>query len=286
MSHVSVIGAGALGSALIEGLVAAGSDVTVWNRTSEKLDTLSGPQVRAAPSVQEALAASPLTIVAVSDHDVCRQLIEEAEADLDDKVVASTSFATAEQAGAFAEVVAGQGGHCLDLAVAAYPSEVRSRNGWFIVSGDSGVYERHRHQFDQLGRTSYVSDTPGSAFISEMAVLLGYFPMAVGLLQGVRVCEQFGLPQAWFDATVSELYPRHIQSLLQRAHADGDLETGGVEASIDVWGDAAAEYADALRELGLDAGMYDALHRLFNAASEAGQGSADWIRIAGHVAGR
>lgn len=41
--------------------------------------------------------------------------------------------------------------------------------------------------------------------------------------------------------------------------------------------------ASYLRELGLDTGVYDALQRLFVAASQAGHGDADWTCIAGHV---
>ena len=285
MSDVSVIGTGAIGSALVEGLAAAGAEVTVWNRTSKKAEALSGPRVRVAQSVGEALASSPLMIVSVSDHELARTLIE-TEEDLGEKVVVSTSFVTTDQARAFAAVVTGRGGHYLDLAIAAYPSEVRSRNGFLFISGDAAVYEAHRQQFEQIGRASFVDDTPGSAFISEMAVLLGYLPMAVGLLQGLRVCEQHGLPLEWFKETVGELYPFNIRSLLERVTSDADPSASGVEASVDVWGEGAAEYAEALRELGFDAGMYEALHRLFTAASEAGRGDADWTCIAAHVATR
>lgn len=53
-----------------------------------------------------------------------------------------------------------------------------------------------------------------------------------------------------------------------------------VEASVRVWRDGAAEYAAHLRKLNLDAGMYDALHRLFAAGVEAGRGERDWTSIA------
>jgi hypothetical protein len=42
----------------------------------------------------------------------------------------------------------------------------------------------------------------------------------------------------------------------------------------------AAELAVSLRAMGLDAGMFDALRRLFAAASDAGHGGADWTSIA------
>lgn len=98
MSDVSVIGTGAMGSALVEALEASGAVVTVWNRTKDKAEALSGPKVRVTESVGEALRSSPVTIVALLDHEVGRDLVEAAGVDLDGTVIASTSFVTPDQA--------------------------------------------------------------------------------------------------------------------------------------------------------------------------------------------
>jgi 3-hydroxyisobutyrate dehydrogenase-like beta-hydroxyacid dehydrogenase len=284
MSDVSVIGTGAMGSALVEVLVASGAEVTVWNRTKEKAEALAGPRVRLAESVAEALTSSPLTVVSVSDHELARSLVDEAGMELEGKVVASTSFVTPDQARAFDTAVGAAGGDYLDLTISAYPSQVRSGAGVFFVSGDRAAYEAHRELFERIGRASYVDDAPAAAYISEMAVVLAYAPMAVGLLQGLRICEFHDLSREWFKETVLELYPFHIRSLLERVTEKADPLGIDVEASVNVMADGAAEYATYLRELGLDAGMYDALHRLFTVASEAGHGDADWTCIAEHAA--
>ncbi|MFN3520548.1 MAG: NAD(P)-binding domain-containing protein, partial [Sphingomonas sp.] len=116
----------------------------MWNRTSEKADALSAATVRVAESAGEALAASPLTIVSVADHEVARTLVEEAGQDLAGTAVASTSFVTPDQAQAFSGVVGAAGGAYLDLAIVADPSQVRSGAGTFLVSGERTAYEAHR----------------------------------------------------------------------------------------------------------------------------------------------
>jgi hypothetical protein len=82
---------------------------------------------------------------------------------------------------------------------------------------------------------------------------------------------------------VFDLYPFHIRSLLDRVAEQPDPATRQVEASVNEWGKTAAEYADYLREVGLDATMYDALHRLFAGAAEAGHGTVDWTSVAEHT---
>jgi len=281
MSDVSVIGTGVMGSAFVEALAASGAGVTVWNRTREKAEALAGERVRVADTVAEALSASPLSLLMVPEQQLSRTLVEGADADLRGRVIASASFVTPDQARAYAAVVEAAGGHYLDLAIPAYPSEVRSRSGVFLVSGHRSAFEVGHAWFDRIGRrTTYVGDAPGDAFVSEMAVLLAYLPMAVGLLQGLRVCEHYEISSEWFAETVLELYPRHIRSLLDRLAEEPDPLARRVEASIDEWGRSAAEYGDSLRGLGLDAEMYEALNQLFRAVSEAGHGDADWTGVA------
>ena len=281
MSDVTVIGTGVMGSALAEAFAASGAVVTVWNRTSEKAEALTGSNVSRAESVSQALLSSPLTIVSVSDQELSRTIVQEAGADLDGRVLASTSFVTPDQARVFAAVVRAAGGSYLDLSIPAYPSQVRSHAGVFLLSGDRRAYEAHRERFERIGRlTTFVDEEPGAAYVSEMAVLLAYLPMAVGLLQGLRICEHHSISAGWFKDLALELYPFHIRSLLDRVAAQPHASARNVEASVDQWGQTAAEYADYLRELKLDPGMYDALHRLFAAASDAGDGEMDWTCIA------
>ncbi len=250
MGDVSVIGTGAMGSAVVEALVASGADVTVWNRTPAAAEALAGPRVGVAASVSQALEASQLSIVSVADHSTGRELVEQAGADLRDKTVASTSFVTAEQAHRYAEVVRAAGGDYLDLEIVAYPSQVRSGGGFLLLSGPLAVFEAHRERFERIGRAVYVSDAPAAAFIAAFAVLVGYFPMALGLVQGLRIAEQQDLSAAWFREAVLELYPLHIEKLLDRMIAGSD----DVEASIDVMAAASEEYGGALRAMGLDPG--------------------------------
>jgi 3-hydroxyisobutyrate dehydrogenase-like beta-hydroxyacid dehydrogenase len=286
MADVSVIGTGAMGSALVEVLAASGTEVAVWNRTRGKAEALAGPGVRIVDSIGEALASSSLIIVSVSDHEVARSLLEDAGQEMEGGVVASTSFATPEQARAFDTVLSANGIRYLDLAIPGYPRDVRAGDGIFFISGDRAAYESHRTWFEQLGRTTFVDQRPGAAFTSEMAVVLAFLPMAVSLLQGLRICQAQDLSVESFKEMALELYPSQIRRLFERVQGQPDPVTRDVEASIDVWRQGAQEYLTYLRSMDQDTGMYQALHRLLSTASDAGHGEQDWTSIAEHTVSR
>jgi 3-hydroxyisobutyrate dehydrogenase-like beta-hydroxyacid dehydrogenase len=288
MSDVSVIGTGAMGSALVERLQARGNDVAVWNRTRWRAEQLAGPTVHLVDSVPDALMSSPLTIVSVTDHEVAHVLVKDASVDLMGRVVASTCFVTPDQAELLTALVDAAGGSYLDLEIAASPRQVRSGTGVFLISGEHAAFDKHREMFERLGRVAYVDATAGSAYLAGMALELAYLPMAVGLLQGARIAQSLGFAPEQFKRTVLDWYPTQIEHLLEgvTAHDSEGFGVDAVEASVDAMVTWSAEYGAALREMAIDPGMYDALHQLFSAASAAGDGESDWTCIAQHVATR
>jgi len=71
-TRVTVIGAGMLGSALARAFMAAGHATTVWNRSAGKADDLIANGAIRATTIGEAIAASPLIVICVSDYDAVR----------------------------------------------------------------------------------------------------------------------------------------------------------------------------------------------------------------------
>jgi 3-hydroxyisobutyrate dehydrogenase-like beta-hydroxyacid dehydrogenase len=268
-----------MGSALVEVLAASGAEVTVWNRTATKAEALAGSRVHVARSPAEALTSSPLTIVSVLNHEAAQTLGKAAGVDLAGRAVASTSPLDQDQAKALDTVITSAGGHYLDLAIPRSDGQVRAGAGVFLVSGDPDAYEANREPFDRIGTATYVHNAPGAAFVSGLAVVLAYLPMAVGLLQGVRICRQHDIPVEWFERTALDFYPFQIQSLLNQVTGRIDPSAGD-EATVDAMAEWAAELALSLGTMGLDTRMFDAPRRTFAAASDAGHGAADWTSIA------
>ena len=75
MTDVSMIGLGAMGSALARAFLGAGHRVTVWNRTLSKMEPLSALGANAASCVSEAFEASPVIVVCIDNYELSKNLI-------------------------------------------------------------------------------------------------------------------------------------------------------------------------------------------------------------------
>jgi 3-hydroxyisobutyrate dehydrogenase-like beta-hydroxyacid dehydrogenase len=73
---VTVLGLGAMGSALAAALMKQGHSTTVWNRSAERADGLVARGARRATIVEEAVAASPLTLACVLDDAALGEVLD------------------------------------------------------------------------------------------------------------------------------------------------------------------------------------------------------------------
>src|SRR5262249_2266604 len=98
MSDESVIGVGAIGSALARALLAAGHRVTIWNRTGIKCEPLAQFGAKVASSVAAAVAESPTIISSVLDYAVTDALLHPEQESLRGRLLIQLSTGTPQQA--------------------------------------------------------------------------------------------------------------------------------------------------------------------------------------------
>ena len=70
MNEVTIIGLGAMGSALAGALISSGHKATVWNRTAAKAAPLAERGAQVADDPASAIAASPTLIICVDNYTV------------------------------------------------------------------------------------------------------------------------------------------------------------------------------------------------------------------------
>jgi 3-hydroxyisobutyrate dehydrogenase-like beta-hydroxyacid dehydrogenase len=231
-TQISVLGLGLMGQALAGAFVRDGHAVTVWNRTGAKAAPLVAQGARLAGSAAEAVAASPLVIVCVSDYGVVREIVP---AGLDGRVVVNLTSGTSAQAREAAEWAAGQGATYLDGAIMAVPPAIGSKDTVILYSGPRSAFDRYEPELRSLGAgTTYLGADHGLASLHDVAVLGLMWSILNGFLHGAALLGAAGIKATQLtpiltDAigTVAEWLPGYARQIDDGAYPalDSTLDT-------------------------------------------------------------
>lgn len=91
---VTLIGLGPMGQAMVRTLLAAGHPVTVWNRTAARADGLVSDGATLAASPGDAVAASELVILSLTDYQAMYDILGGATAKLAGRTIVNLSSDT------------------------------------------------------------------------------------------------------------------------------------------------------------------------------------------------
>ncbi|MEU5669891.1 NAD(P)-binding domain-containing protein [Micromonospora sp. NPDC047753] len=136
---VTMLGLGAMGTALARAWLAAGHPLTVWNRTPARAAALAPEGARAADSAAQAVEASPLVVVCLLDDSSVEDVL--AGVDLTGRDLVNLTTSTPAQARARAGWARRRGARYLDGGIMAVPPMVGvpEADGYVFYSGSRAL---------------------------------------------------------------------------------------------------------------------------------------------------
>ena len=272
MSDVSVIGLGAMGTALARTLLENGYELTVWNRSTDKARPLVEGGASLAETPREAIAASPVTLVCIKSNSDTRRLLESA-GDLDGRQIIELSTGSAPEAKALAEWLREQGANCLIGMICVFPRDIGDAESTIITVGDEALWRQGEPILECLaGKSSYVGEDIGALAILYSALLLPRQGFMFGMIYGALLCKKAGLPLSTYVdqmpltiKVVHDYYDVFSTSVLLDDYSNP-------QASIDVYVAAFADTLESFREHGADDRLPRLMANLLERAAKAGLG--------------
>ncbi|MFD6160646.1 NAD(P)-dependent oxidoreductase [Nocardia sp. NPDC060256] len=217
-TSVTVLGLGLMGQALAGAFVKAGHRTTVWNRTSAKADQLVADGARLAPTVGDALAASALTIVCLTDYSAMYELLDASE--LDSTTLLNLTSGDSAQARAAARWAEQRGARYLDGAIMAIPPAIGTDEAIVLHSGPQSVFAAHESTLSALGTVTYLGADHGLASLYDVAGLAMMWSVLNAWLQGTAILRTAGVDAATYApfarqmaAGVAEWLPGHAERI-------------------------------------------------------------------------
>ncbi|WP_328990096.1 NAD(P)-binding domain-containing protein [Kribbella sp. NBC_01245] len=272
---VTIIGLGLMGQALAGAFLRNGYPTTVWNRTAAKGDQLVAEGARLAGSAREAVLASPLVVVCVTDYDALRGLLDPET--LDGRVLINLSSGTSAQARETATWVGQHGGSYLDGGIMAVPQGVGTDEATVVYSGPREVFDQYEPVLRSLSADNrHLGEDHGLSSLYEVAVLGLMWSMLNGFLQGAALLGAAGVSASAFTPVAALGIKATTGWLAGYAEQIDDGEYPVLDATIDTHLAAMEHVIDESSALGVNAELPRSLKALADRAAAAGYGRSGY----------
>ncbi|MGW8333254.1 NAD(P)-dependent oxidoreductase [Streptomyces sp. NPDC055897] len=230
VTPVTLLGLGAMGTALARTWLAAGHPLTVWNRSTARAAALAAEGARVADDAAGAVAANSLVVVCLLDDASVGEVLD--GVDLDGKDVVNLTTTTPAQARARAAWAGERGARYLDGGIMAVPPMigVPDAGAYVFYSGSPELFERHRATLAVPAGTTYVGEDAGFAALHDVALLSAMYGMFAGVTHAFALIRAEDIDPASLAPLLTDWLGAMAPSVHQTAARlnSGDYTTGVV----------------------------------------------------------
>ncbi|MET8123216.1 NAD(P)-binding domain-containing protein [Micromonospora sp. NPDC005189] len=278
--QVSMLGLGAMGSALGAALVRAGHATTVWNRSAGKADALVAKGAQAAATAGDAVRASPLVIVCLLDHPSVHDVLNPLSAELAGRTLINLTTTSPEQSRELAAWSADAGIAYLDGGIMAVPPMIGQPGSSILYGGSASAFHQHKPLLDVWGESSYLGEDAGLASLYDLALLAGMYVMFAGFMHGAAMVAPAGVTAGEFAARAAPWLTAMTNSLREHAAVidGGDYTVDGTQ-SLEFTAPALAGIVAASTDQGISTEVVAVVQRLLQRQIDAGHGTEAFERV-------
>lgn len=281
MNTMTLIGLGAMGTAIAITLLKNKCDLKVWNRSPEKMNNLEALGAKTTESLKDAVISSQVILVCISGYENANLLLGQPEIAclLKNKTIIQLSTGTPKEARTAEKLIKDSGGNYLDASIMVYPKTLGSKEAQILVSGPTRVYQDYTAIFSCLGGdVRYVGEPIGAAAALDLAVLSRLTVITAGVLHGAQICTAEGVSLE----TLANLYPEgdRARSLVETVF-NNEYEKN-ISASINTAFVCNSAIRDHSKELGINHEVPSFILNLYQRAVDAGlknQDAASLIKV-------
>jgi 3-hydroxyisobutyrate dehydrogenase-like beta-hydroxyacid dehydrogenase len=272
MSEVSVIGLGNMGSALARALLDAsqGRAVTIWNRSPEKAAPLVDKGAVLAPNAAEAIKASPVILVCVTNYAAANHILHEVAANLPGKLLVQFTTGSPQDARASERWAHEHEAEYLDCAITGSPGSIGTPSAHILVAGPAAVFQKAEPTLRILAdNLDYKGEPIGLASAWEMVFLIHYYGMFLSLFHSVQICQAEGIPLEEYITLLGEQGKNYEKWLCENIQSGNYQETS---SPLELWAGGIGQIAQHAQDSHIPAEFPKLAARLFQEAMVAGYG--------------
>jgi 3-hydroxyisobutyrate dehydrogenase-like beta-hydroxyacid dehydrogenase len=277
MSDISVIGLGAMGSAIAKAELGAGHAVTVWNRSRDKISPLVDLGASGSETISEAILASEVILICIDCYETSDQLLDDEEVlpCLPGKTFIQFSQGTPTEARSSEAWLSRNGASYLDGTIFCFPSMVGDPQSIILVGGNQSCFERVQKFLNPLGGdVRLLEGNIGASAAVSLGVLSVSVALYMGVAHGAQICISEG---AEVGHLASVLYHgpkcKEMAEIIHNSSYElGSLYDG---ASLNVYNDIVKCILSHANETGSNSELPGFLSKIYQKGVDAGFGDLD-----------
>jgi 3-hydroxyisobutyrate dehydrogenase-like beta-hydroxyacid dehydrogenase len=199
MAELGYVGLGVMGSSVVRRLLAAGHDVTVWNRTREKAEPLLEAGATWAGSPRAVAERSEIVFTMVTNTAAVQAVTSGDDGILAGlqagKIYVDMSTASPANTRALAQIVEESGAQMLDAPVSGTSITVDQGKASLMVGGDVEAFAKAKPVLEAIGPRVFHMGGNGSAVTMKIAINLSLAVQMLAFSEGVLLAEKTGIPR-------------------------------------------------------------------------------------------
>lgn len=206
--HVGIAGLGRMGSNIALRLREVGHEVTVWNRTVDKLKPALEAGCKAAANPKAVAEAADVVITILTNKDSITQVYEGADGilsgNIGGKLVIEMSTVQPETEVALAAKVSAKGAAFLECPVGGTTGPARQGKLLGVAGGAKADFDRAKPLLDQLCRRVDLVGGVGAGSAMKLALNLPLLVYYQALGEACTIVDRFGVDKKWMMEFLSE----------------------------------------------------------------------------------
>lgn len=289
MANLGFVGLGLMGSRIAKRLLETGHQVSGYNRTRAKAESLIQAGMQWKDSPRDVAQAADITLSMVTDTAALSSITDGPDGILaglsPGKIYADMSTVSPRLTCDLAGRVVATGAQMLDAPVSGSLPAAESGTLIIFVGGNAEALETARPVFESISQKIIHVGENGQAIATKIAINLNLPIQLIGLFEGVLLAERSGIPRA-----------QALDALLNSVIASNSLKYRGpfiLKMPEQVWFSAAMMKKDmdlALElgeELGVSLRTAELVNEMLTKAIEMGWGDEDFavlFKVVEHLA--
>ena len=285
MTKIGIVGTGMLGEAVGLHLLDVGYEVTIFNRTKEKMKNLKEKGALIAESPMQVAKDSDLVITIVKDADAVNEVIFGNSGIIfgkhDGMCIADMSTVNPNSTREISKQVIEDGIDYLEIPVMGGPNVAIDGKLVMMASGKKEVFEKFKTVFDSIAEQSFYLGGTGTAHSIKLAMNLQIAMLALSLSEGITLTKKAGFDPEIFLKILNSTYFKTGMSE-GKAHQmisesiEPTFTLANLKKDLDTINDAADSFNAELP-------MAKIARKIYADATEAGFGDIDYTGIISYI---